>query len=148
MFCPSCATEVVDDQRYCRNCGHDLAPAKTTRRTFTRSITVGIIVLMVGVIVGIVDKKMIHNDLLSTIASITAVIGMFWMIFSAVRMGPRAARYDRERSRRRESQEAEPLTPITTSPTNKLPSGDTFEPVPSVVENTTELLVKDRFKDR
>jgi hypothetical protein len=145
MFCPSCATEIVDDQRYCRNCGYDLKPAAPSRRNFARPIVIGIVVLMIGIILSIVNKNLIHNDILATIGTIISVLGAIGMMLSAVSMAPAAARYDREllTGRRRRSRPERPSIGPS-SRTNKLPSADNFEPVSSVVEDTTELLKEPR----
>jgi hypothetical protein len=141
MFCPACATEVIDDQRYCRSCGHDLRPAEPQRRNPFRRVAVGIVILMIGVIISVTNKNLIHNDILTTIGTLISVAGVVTMMLSAVLMGPMAARYDRERRRDRRPDQQPVLT--TASPTNKLPPADSFQPA-SVVENTTELLKEPR----
>ncbi|MBV9240518.1 MAG: zinc ribbon domain-containing protein [Acidobacteria bacterium] len=145
MYCPSCAAETNDDQRYCRSCGYDLKPTVARRSGFARVMTAGMAVLILGASINVIDQKLVHNNVLSTIGTLIALPGAFWMMYSAVRRGPMGALYGR-RTRRQEHEIAPDTAQIlsVSGPTNKLPSADNFEPVPSVVENTTELLKEPR----
>lgn len=106
-----------------------------------RMVAVGIVILMIGVVISVTNKNLIHNDILTTIGTLVSVAGALTMMLSAVLLGPAAARYDRDRRRQRREERPPVLT--TASPTNKLPPADSFEPA-SVVENTTELLKEPR----
>jgi hypothetical protein len=99
---------------------------------------------MIGVITNVINKNLVHNDVLATIATIVSILGAFWMMLSAVGFAPAAARFDKRllsRTKTEPQREREPSLKAHAS-TNRLPAGDTFEPVPSVVEHTTELLKK------
>jgi hypothetical protein len=91
----------------------------------------GFIVMFVGVAIGVVGKKLLHDDLVATIGILISLAGMFATVYPHLSQSPR------RRPRPTPSSDPEPL--IESLPTKELVENK-IEYIPSVTERTTNLL--------
>ena len=133
MKCPNCGAPHSIDQQFCRSCGVVLAAVQPTRNNWGPLL--GTIMAFAGIIIAILGAKLLSSDTIKLIGVLIAITGMFVIPISS--LIPR---------RRVRSQPVNPtvdddhLTPAPT--TKKLTPTTDFEPVGSVTDHTTELLVK------
>jgi hypothetical protein len=152
MFCPNCATQVGEGQKFCRSCGLQLdaitrivsgSPVEEQRdidqgrKTLPRSLRLGVVTIMLGLLTGclipIVAGLLSYYPALSPLIPILAgMAGLFLfggviIMFLMESTGTRA-----KKSRKKILPPAED--------TNKLPPGSDGTPILSVSEQTTGLL--------
>jgi len=158
MLCPNCGTRTTTEHKFCRNCGMNLEPvsralaahltpggaeaARAARaaerhaaRRMTRRLLAGVAVVLFGVFLmafvpgGAFKLLGLWSALIGIVATLAAV-------FSTSRAASDAA-----------PAHAPHVPDAAAPPTARLLREQTFEPVPSVTERTTDLLgveVKDR----
>jgi hypothetical protein len=147
MNCPACGLATVPEQKFCRSCGGGLqlitrplprpvepANAKATpyvSQDERQSALVhwGFIALFVGVVIGIIGKKVVHEEVVAAIGAILAVVGMFLVTTSRARRKT----FDSSSGSARE-------VPASSQPDRSLPEGTEINYVSSVTEKTTDLL--------
>jgi hypothetical protein len=149
MICPSCGSQRVQGQKFCRSCGANLQvttqrleepaglsnsqdstaiePTSTARRANNWMLW-GFVMLFIGAAIGVVGKKLLHQEIVTVAGILMSLLGMFLTVFPYV-VPARAAK----RSAQRPSQGAESATPSALTPGNT-------EYLPSVTERTTDLL--------
>lgn len=153
MNCPKCGLQTVQDQRFCRSCGAGLqmttsplaVPAAMSNLERPPSITSrveqqrtsglplwGFIVMLIGVAIGVIGKKLMHEDIVTVIGVLISLAGMFLTVYPYLSPFPRR-KYDSSPSSRPEGLGQ-------SQPTKYLPQESTIEYVPSITERTTELL--------
>ncbi|CAN5393716.1 hypothetical protein BH10ACI2_BH10ACI2_18840 [soil metagenome] len=128
MDCPSCGSQVVDDQVFCRDCG-----AALTADTSSRRIPLafwGMTLAFGGILIALTGS-MIEVRAVVMIGVIISILGMFSIAAMSIlsqgrRQAPRVAR----------SKDSLPKADTT----NKLPPMPAIDHFPSVTENTTTLL--------
>jgi hypothetical protein len=149
MTCPKCGLQTLPEQKFCRSCGASLQtttqplvddnataehPRTTTSsRTGERANTFvlwGLIVMFVGVAIGVVGKKLLHEDIVTVVGILMSLAGMFITVFPYL-VPPRAKQDIRARSQPEE-------LPAFQPPKN-LPK-ERIDFVPSITERTTSLL--------
>jgi hypothetical protein len=91
----------------------------------------GFIVMFVGVAIGVIGKKLLHDDLVGTIGILISLAGMFATVYPHLSQSPR------RRSRLTPNADPEPL--IQSLPTKELVENK-MEYIPSITERTTNLL--------
>lgn len=149
MNCPKCALQTLPEQKFCRSCGASLQittqplagpVAKSDRETKSRQreneranryVLWGFIVLLVGVAIGVIGKKLMHQDLVTVIGVLISLVGMFLTVYPYL-SPPRRTKRDSSRSEQPEI--TEPHPPKT------LPQERDIVYVPSITERTTDLL--------
>ena len=142
MNCPNCGTQTLSDQQYCRSCGADLIGDPPPRFNMRAWGLIALIFMFGGLLISMGGKLWGEKLVLFTGLIITFV-GMFSIAaFGMIRQ---------TRPRRRkpaptpQSKQPEILAADTTN--KLLPIGDN-DFIPSVVENTTELLKTPAARDR
>lgn len=88
----------------------------------------GFIIMFIGVAIGVVGKKLLHEDIITVVGVLISLLGMFLTVYPYLAPRPR---------RKHDSTPSPPE--VVTRPTAYLPQG-TFEYVPSITERTTDLL--------
>ena len=158
MTCPNCASPTAAEQKFCRVCGAglqaithplpDIARASDLKKTpvTTRAAQQGFmlwafILMFVGVVIGIVGKKLMHDELVTVVGILVSLLGMFLTVYPYLSPG---------RSRRSSSGPAEPAASLEaptpspaetpSTPAKQLTPDGTSEYTPSVTERTTDLL--------
>lgn len=154
MNCPSCDLQALPDQKFCRSCGANLQmttqrlaePAGVSELKRPPVITVkagpqrtngpvpwGFVVMFIGVAIGLIGKKLIHEEIVTIVGVLVALAGMFLTAYPYTSPA---------RTQRPESATATPPDARTQSPPTKylLQEGH-IESLPSITERTTDLLM-------
>ena len=131
MNCPDCKTQVSAGQQFCRECGAELRADES--RPFAPSPILGLLLAFGGVIVALTGKMLFQSDVVTYIGVVMSILGMMTIalipMLAAKRTGDR---------RRRPT--AKPASMAPAEPTMKLPPMNAADHIPSVVDNTTQLL--------
>ena len=149
MTCHKCGSETLPDQRFCRACGARLGivtepltkeaaisypkDAKVVEDRIdsrNRLVAWGFIIMFVGVAIGVIGKKLMHEEIVTVIGILMSLAGMFLTGYPYLR--PSSRKDSRSASSSRELTKQSP-------PVNQLPEGRT-DYVPSITERTTDLL--------
>ena len=88
--------------------------------------------MFIGVAIGVIGKKLIHEDIVTVVGILISLVGMFLTAYPYLSPAPR-----------KEHDSSLPSQPevLTESQTTKsLPEGSNTEYVPSITERTTSLL--------
>lgn len=152
MNCPQCGLQSLPDQKFCRSCGASLqlvtqplaelatpSVLEMTRVNISndyrprgsRLVLWGFIVMFLGLAIGIIGKKLMHDDIVTVVGTLASLAGMFLMAYPYL-SPTRSKKYV-----------ASPVSPeaLTPSlPTRALPQGSDNEYAPSITERTTNLL--------
>mgnify|MGYP003576308745 CR=1 FL=1 len=141
MNCPECASEIQPDQNYCRDCGLELIPRPRSR---FREMGVALLALMfVGLMVAIFGK-MFEMRPLAYLGLAVLLTGAF--IFAVYGFFPETRA--EKRSMRKPVAPTPQVSVEKADTTNKLlPVGEN-DFIPSVVENSTELLKNSSKRER
>lgn len=153
MACPNCGSQILPDQKFCRSCGANAqvttnplvepaqfgnqemksaTPGKGGMHRTNRFMLWGFIAMFVGVAIGIIGKKLVHDDLVTVIGILISVVGMFLTVY------PHLVPSDRGRHAKL-SPQPEPLL-TQSQPSKALPQESPMQYVPSITERTTDLL--------
>jgi hypothetical protein len=149
MNCPKCGLRAEPEQKFCRSCGESLqmitqrlqstpvsqlesqAPIYTGEKTDRTNtlLSWGMIILFLGAAIGVVGKKLMHDEVVTVIGVLVALAGMFLSVFPYVMLPPRSKHKASESELKAQSE-----------PQKSLPQERPTEYVPSVAERTTDLL--------
>ena len=154
MTCPKCGLETLADQNFCRSCGTRVQTMTTQRLAKPHVVTDpgristigsksrderanhfvlwGFILMLIGVAVGVVGKKLLYEDIVTVAGVLMSLAGMFLVVYPYLTPSPR------KEGESILSSQPEVLTPP--KPTEYLPDASTIEYVPSITERTTNLL--------
>lgn len=88
--------------------------------------------MFLGVAMGVVGKKLLHQDIVTTVGILVSLAGMFLTVYPYLLPAPRK-KYDSLPSSR-------PEVLKQSQPTKHLPTESNTEFVPSITERTTDLL--------
>jgi zinc ribbon protein len=150
MTCHKCGSETSPDQRFCRSCGARLGIVTeplTDRAAISypkeakviedrgqlrnRLVACGFIIMFVGVAIGVIGKKLMHEEIVTVIGILMSLAGMFLTGYPYLRASSRKDLRSTSPSERELQKQAPPV--------NELPEGRT-DYVPSITERTTDLL--------
>jgi hypothetical protein len=149
MNCPKCGLQTLPEQKFCRTCGKSLSPdtpPDSIQKSGARENSLlheqekprtanwmlwGFVVTFIGVAIGVVGKKLLHVDLVTTVGILISLAGMFATVYPYLSQSPRP------RSRPTPNADPEPL--IQSLPTKELVENK-IDYIPSVTERTTNLL--------
>jgi len=98
----------------------------------------GFIVMLIGVAVGVVGKKLLHADIITVVGVLISLVGMFLSAY------PFIAPPRRKKNEASPASQPKVLTP--SQPTEYLPPGSNIDYVPSITERTTDLLKESAAK--
>ena len=153
MNCPKCGLQVLADQRFCRSCGESLqiitqplveraTVSEIERRPViiphdekhraSRLMLWGFIVMFIGVAVGIIGKKLMHQDMVIGVGALVSMAGMFLAVYPYL-----LPSYRRKADSNPSSQ---PEISGQSQPGKHLAPESNVEYVPSITERTTNLL--------
>lgn len=153
MNCPKCGLEILADQRFCRVCGKSLqmttqplAERAAMTNLESRPVTLvedekqranklmpwGFIIMFIGVAVGVIGKKLMHEDLVTVLGVLVSLAGMFLTVYRYLWPSPR------QKSDTSPSSQVDIL--VQSQPGKYLPPESNIEFVPSITERTTSLL--------
>ena len=150
MSCPECGAQTLPEQRFCRSCGVSVQmitrpltdPTGTTPRRTPATILKperrpanaltlwGFIVMFVGVAVGVIGKKLMHEDVVTVVGVLISLAGMFLMVY------PYLWASDRKRG---ELDPSEPEVTTQTPPAKYLHPERNAQYASSITERTTDL---------
>ena len=143
MNCPKCGLPAAPEQKFCRSCGESLQmitqrlhnPIAIYTREETdrpnRLVLWGLLIMFLGASIGVVGKKLMHEDVVTVIGVLVAFAGMFLSVYPYV-LPP-----TRGKHRGSPSSESEVKAQ---SEQKSLPPERTTEYVPGITERTTDLL--------
>ena len=92
----------------------------------------GFILMLIGVAIGVVGKKLLHEDIVTVVGVLISLAGMFFVVY------PYLAPSRRKEDDSSFASEPEVLTPPQA--TEYLPDASDIDYVPSITERTTNLL--------
>jgi hypothetical protein len=158
MFCPSCGSTNSIDQRFCRKCGLNLESAA---RSLTEQIPAGdraelarreeriekfgrlafigflnvLVIAILGLLYAILDRLVFSGN-----NPIVGILLMAFIVFAMLVLGYVYFRESLKETRKK-------IVPVESKPdfahtatTTRLLDEKQFQPIPSVIEDTTELL--------
>ena len=160
MFCPSCGTTTSTEVRFCRKCGLELSEisqALSTQREqaglspgqYNPLVRRKQIVERLGVVLLATGGLILVSSVFFGIIRLMITKGEFWagLIFlaflTALIVGGLLIAYS---SRIQKSGKPAELKDPTAPDTARLPDNPPFEPVESVTDRTTEMLVKQKVR--
>jgi len=155
MNCRKCGFQTLPDQRFCRSCGESL---QTNTTPFVEQATLfepekppanilkdekqrasglmhwGFMIMFIGVAVGIIGKKLMHEDIVTAVGALVSIMGMFLAVYPSLSPS----------SRRKVDSSPSSQPDILSQPQagKYLPPESNIEYVPSITERTTNLLEK------
>ena len=155
MYCPNCGNQTSTDQKFCRACGLGMEkiaqslgeqlPARldqslTARKERLEKVGVGALSVfalgVLGLLLYAIGQKLLATQ--GSLLAILAIIGLAIMLgcgLLSVILFARAKELGEQASKRQQHPDE-----LTGSTKELLPEGH-FEPVPTVTERTTELLL-------
>ena len=155
MNCRKCGLQTLPDQRFCRSCGESLQPntppfvehatvlelerppagiLKDEKQRASGLMRWGFIIMFIGLAVGIIGKKLMHEDIVTAVGALVSIMGMFLAVYP----------YLSPSSRRKVDSSPSSQPDILSQPQagKYLPPESNIEYVPSITERTTNLLEK------
>jgi len=150
MNCPKCGLQTLPEQKFCRSCGAGLqmitqplaehatvsdlkrTPVISFRDQRANRVLCGFIMMFIGVAIGIIGKKLMHQELVTVVGALVSLAGMFITAYPFLSPSP-PKKYD-------SSPSSQPEVLTQSQPTKSLPQGTNSEYLPSITERTTDLL--------
>ena len=153
MNCPKCGLQTLPDQKFCRSCGASLQmitqplaertpvsvlearPAiifKDEKQRANRLMLWGFIIMFIGAAIGVIGKKLMHEEIVTVVGVLISLAGMFLTVY------PYLSPSLRQKHNSSSSSQPEALT--QSQPPKDLPQGSNIGFIPSITERTTDLL--------
>lgn len=153
MNCPKCGLPTLPDQKFCRSCGASLQTitqplaqltaisalegtssiiSRHATQRANRWILWGFTIMLIGVAIGVVGKKLMHEDVVTVVGVLISLVGIFLTAYPY--LSPSA----RDKYDSRSSSQPEALRQSQSA--KYLPQERNIEYIPSVTERTTNLL--------
>jgi len=149
MTCPKCGLTTLPEQKFCRSCGASLematqpladptATLSQTERTArtqpnertNKLMLWGFILMFVGAAIGVVGKKLMHEDIVTVVGIVMSLAGMFLTVYPYLLPG---------RAKHNTSPSPQP-NELPAFARKNLPKEREIDYVPSITERTTHLL--------
>lgn len=150
MTCHKCGSETLPDQKFCRSCGARLGivtepltkeaaisypkEAKVVEDRIdsrNRLVAWGFIIMFVGVAIGVIGKKLMHEELVTVVGILMSLAGMFLTGYPYLRASSRKDSRPTSSSERDLQRQSQPVSQLSEGRTDY---------VPSITERTTDLL--------
>lgn len=150
MTCHKCGTGTLPDQKFCRSCGARLrivteplpneAPASHRKAATVsedeidrrnRFVIWGFIIMFVGAAIGVIGKKLMHEEILTVVGILISLAGMLSICLPYLWTSSRQYARSTSSSDRELQRQSQPVDQLTEGHT---------EYVPSITERTTDLL--------
>ena len=146
IACPKCGLPQLTGQKYCRACGARLqrdtkrlakpeggdVRSQSEQRRANTLVSIAFVIMLVGAAIGIVGKKLLHQDVVTVAGALISIVGIFLtaypFLWHASMKSPRSTPPSRPAD----------LEPPPASP--YLPRESSVEYLPSITERTTNLL--------
>ena len=153
MKCPKCGLQAPPDQKYCRSCGASVqidtqpllgqTPVAGQEESNPiraideiplayRSVFWAFLVTFVGVAIGVIGKMLLHVETVTVVGVLLSLAGMFFVVYPYL-IPPR-------RTKQVTAPSPLPEVLFRAEPTRRLPQANNIDNIPSVTENTTDLL--------
>jgi len=152
MNCHKCGLQTLPDQRFCRSCGESLRTntpplehatvfdlerrsaniLKDEKQRASGLMLWGFIIMFIGVAVGIIGKKLMHEDLVTVVGALVSITGMFLTVYPYL--------FTSSGRKVDSSPYSQPDILSQSQPGKYLPPESNIEYVPSITERTTSLL--------
>jgi len=153
MNCHKCGLQTLPDQRFCRSCGESLQTntpplvehatvfdlerrssniLKDEKQRASGLMLWGFIIMFIGVAVGIIGKKLMHEDLVTVVGALVSITGMFLTVYPYL--------FTSSGRKVDSSPYYQPDMLSQSQPGKYLPPESNIEYVPSITERTTSLL--------
>ncbi len=152
MNCPTCGTQTLADQKFCRSCGESIQvitqplslntvvsqattlaiPFRQERQRTSSLLPWAVLIMFIGVAIGVIGKLIIHVEILTAIGALISIAGMFLTVYPYL-LPSRRQSYD-------SSSPSQPQVPTQTEPAKSLTEASSLGYVESVTERTTDLL--------
>ena len=152
MTCPTCGLQTLPDQKFCRSCGASLQmttqplaelAVSDVERTSSigfkgegqrgnRLLLWGFIMMFIGAAIGVLGKKLLHQDIVTVVGVLISLVGMFLAVYPYLSPS-RPQKYVAGPHSRPDD-----LTP--SQPSKYLPQANNIGYIPSITERTTDLL--------
>ena len=151
MLCPNCGTQTTTEHKFCRGCGMNLEPvaralaahlshggaaaaraAREAERRAALRMTKGLVTGAVFVLTGLLLMALLPGKGFKLIGIATALVGIVAALVSV--FSPLRSMAGRDAA------PAPPAPDAAAPPTRRLLREESFEPVPSITERTTDLL--------
>lgn len=136
MRCPGCGEAIIEDQQYCRVCGAELNAGGTSNTARVRIAGLGVLALMFAGFSTVIFGKMLDVRWLTFLGMFVMITGIFIVPAYVLLVGTRPRKPALK-------QAAAPIKPVSiekAATTSKLLPVTEADYIPSVVEDTTELL--------
>ena len=149
MTCPKCGLATLPEQKFCRSCGASLematqpladptATLSQTERTArtqpnertNKLMLWGFILMFVGAAIGVVGKKLMHEDIVTVVGIVMSLAGMFLTVYPYLLPA---------RAKHNTSPSPQP-NELPAFARKNLPKEREIDYVPSITERTTHLL--------
>jgi len=149
MTCHKCGSETLPDQKFCRSCGARLGivtepltkeaaisypMAKVVEDRIdsrNRLVAWGFIIMFIGVAIGVIGKKLMHEELVTVVGILMSLAGMFLTGYPYLRASSRKDSRPTSPSERELQRQSQPVSQLSEGRTDY---------VPSITERTTDLL--------
>jgi len=152
MTCPKCGLTALADQKFCRSCGAslqmttqplaELATISDLEKTSTagfrgdeqrgnRFVFWGFALMLIGAAIGVVGKKLLHEDIITVVGVLISLLGMFLTAYPYLKPS--------HRQKDVYAPSSQPKVPAS-SAAERLPQATDIDYVPSITERTTDLL--------
>jgi hypothetical protein len=92
----------------------------------------GFIIMLIGAAIGIIGKKLVHEDIITVVGVLIALAGMFLTVYPYLAPSPR--------KKNDSGPSLQPQVLAPSQPAKCLPPGSNIEYLPSITERTTDLL--------
>lgn len=104
---------------------------KEERQRANRWVLSGVIIMFIGVAIGVIGKKLMHEEIVTVIGVLVLLAGMFFTVYPSL--------LPSTRPKSDSSASSQPKAPRQSRPAKYLPQGSGIEYVPSITERTTNL---------
>ena len=149
MTCPKCGSPTLAEQKFCRSCGASLeittqpladlsatiSQAERTARTpanerANKLMLWGFLVMFAGAAIGVVGKKLLHEDIVTVVGIVMSLAGMFLTVYPYLL--PARAKHNTSPTPQPDE--------LPAFQRESLPQEREIDYVPSITERTTNLL--------